>query len=210
MVSLTSTGNGGVMTKSSKRHAQFGFTYVGLIVLVAIIGLVAASTLKMGALLQRRAAEQDLLDVGSAFTLAFNSYAEASGPEQPRSPTSLNQLLRDPRFPSVKRHLRTLYADPVTGESEWGIVLGVDKQSILGVYSLSNAKPIKQGNFAPGFEQFESKAHLSDWKFMGREALLLAPPIIIPKPVTPAPAQLTDINKTGSQGARLNPPPVEK
>lgn len=152
---------------------ESGFTYVGLIVLVAIIGLVAASTLKMGALLQRRAAEQDLLEVGAAFTDALNSYAEASGPEQRRSPTTLNQLLRDPRFPSVKRHLRTLYADPISGETEWGIMLGGDKLSIIGVYSLSNAKPIKQGNFAPGFEQFENKAHLSDWKFMGREARLL-------------------------------------
>ena len=192
--------------ETSARQIQSGFTYVGLIVLVAIIGLVAASTLKMGALLQRRAAEQDLLEIGAAFTSAFNSYAEASGPEQRRSPTTLDQLLRDPRFPTTKRHLRTLYADPISGETKWGLVMGLDKLSIIGVYSLSNAKPIKQGNFAPGFEQFENKTHLSEWKFVGREARLLNQPAITPKPATlaPFPTFPTDAVKPGSQGSLFN------
>lgn len=162
-----------------------GFTYVGLIVLVAIIGLVAASTLKMGALLQRRAVEQDLLDIGAAFTEALNSYADSSGPEQARSPTSLEQLLRDPRFPFPKRHLRQLYADPVTGVAAWGIVRGIDQRSIIAVYSLSNARPIKLGNFAPGSEQFENKAHLSDWKFTASGGRVIQAAPLPSKPASP-------------------------
>jgi type II secretory pathway pseudopilin PulG len=174
-----------------------GFTYVGLIVLVAIIGLVAASTLKMGALLQRRAVEQDLLDIGAAFTEALNSYADSSGPEQARSPTSLEQLLRDPRFPFPKRHLRQLYADPVTGVAAWGIVRGIDQRSIIAVYSLSNAKPIKLGNFAPGSEQFENKAHLSDWKFTASGGRVIPAAPLPSKPASPAvPATIPAVTPT--------------
>lgn len=165
-------------SRSHGRRANLGFTYIGLIVLVAIIALVAASSIKLGALLQRRAAEQDLLEIGAAFSEALRSYAEASAPEQPKSPTTLAQLLRDPRYAAPKRHLRQLYADPMTGQTEWGLVLGPDHRSIIGIHSLSNARPIKLANFAPGFEQLENKAHISDWKFMlpGAIAVPVPPP----------------------------------
>ena len=51
----------------SARAQQAGFTYLVLIILVAIIGMVGAASLKIGALLQRAAAEEELLDIGAAF-----------------------------------------------------------------------------------------------------------------------------------------------
>lgn len=164
--------------KIIQRKRDHGFTYVGLIILVAIIGLVAASTVKMGALLQRSTAEEDLLEIGTAFSRALQSYAEASGPDQRRSPTSLDQLLRDPRFPNPRRHLRRLYADPITGKTEWGIMFGPDRVSIIGIHSLSNAKPIKIANFSPDFEQFANKAHISEWIFVKKGGSTT--PIILP------------------------------
>ncbi|MES2117861.1 MAG: type II secretion system protein, partial [Pseudomonadota bacterium] len=101
---------------------QGGFTYLSVIVLVAIIGLVTATTLKVGSVLQRSRAEQELLIIGAAFSDALQSYASATPSGQPSQPASLKDLLKDPRFPGTRRHLRKLFVDPMTGKAEWGLV----------------------------------------------------------------------------------------
>ncbi len=199
------------------RQRQQGFTYVGLIVLVAIIGMVTATTVKLGALLQRRAAEEALLDVGAAFSDALKSYANATLPGQRMTPATLEELLKDPRFPTPRRHLRQIYADPITGQATWGLLRGLDKVGIVAVYSLSDAAPIKLANFDPRFVGFDNKQHLSEWKFAatGMAAIPAAapegPPPQQPKmPEEPAPqppdaAVKTELTST----ARDNPPPAE-
>jgi type II secretory pathway pseudopilin PulG len=151
---------------------EAGFTYVGLIVLVTIIGLVGAATLKADALLRRAAAEQELLEIGAAFSAALTSYAEATPRGQPPRPPSLEELLKDPRFPGTRRHLRKIFVDPVTGKAEWGIVWlnkggGIDGKGsgVVAVYSLSQSKPLKQANFDARFQNLEGREHISDWKF---------------------------------------------
>jgi type II secretory pathway pseudopilin PulG len=147
------------------RRREAGFTYVGLIVLVTIIGLVGAATLKADALLRRAAAEEELLEIGAAFSAALKSYAEATPRGQPNYPPTLQELLKDPRFPGVRRHLRRIFVDPVTGKAEWGIVHAADQKGVLAVYSQSQARPLKVANFDARFPNFENKEHLSDWKF---------------------------------------------
>lgn len=150
-----------------------GFTYLGLIVLVALIGLATAATLKAGAVLQRGAAEQDLLDVGAEFADALASYAAATPAGQPPQPPSLQELLKDPRFPYVRRHLRKVFFDPVTGRADWGIVYltgDSGERGIIAVHSLSAARPVKQANFEARFADFEHKLYLSDWKFGQEQA----------------------------------------
>ena len=152
------------MHRSSRR--QRGFTYLGLIILVAILGLVGAAGLKMGSLLQRQAAEQELLDIGAQFSDALYSYAAATPPGQPQQPLTLAALLRDPRFPQVRRHLRKLFVDPITGRAEWGLLYQPGSQGIIGVHSLSQAAPLKVGNFEARYAGLEGKTHLSEWRFM--------------------------------------------
>ncbi|MCS0583762.1 type II secretion system GspH family protein [Massilia pinisoli] len=144
-----------------------GFTYLGLIILVAVIGLVGAATLKIDALLRRARAEEELLAIGAAFGEALRTYAEATPKGQPAQPPSLKELLKDPRFPGVRRHLRKIFVDPMTGKAEWGIVWTNpgDRKGVLAVYSLSTAKPLKIANFDARFAGFENKEHVSDWKF---------------------------------------------
>lgn len=144
---------------------EAGFTYVGLIVLVAIIGLVGAATLKADALLRRAAAEQELLEIGAAFSEALKSYADATPRGQPTYPPSLQELLKDTRSPAVRRHLRKIFVDPVTGKAEWGIVHAGNDSGVLAVYSLSSAKPLKVANFDARFANLENREHISDWKF---------------------------------------------
>jgi type II secretory pathway pseudopilin PulG len=142
-----------------------GFTYLSLIIVVAIVGLVAASAIKLGAVLQRSRAEQELLDIGAAFSDALKSYADATPSGMPTQPPSLKELLKDPRFPGTRRHLRKIFVDPMTGKAEWGIVYRGDQIGVLAVYSLSDAKPVKVSNFPARYSGFEGKNHLSDWKF---------------------------------------------
>ena len=171
---------------------QRGFTYLGLIILVAILGLVGAAGLKMGSLLQRQAAEQELLDIGAQFSDALYSYAAATPAGQPQQPSSLADLLRDPRSPQVRRHLRKLFVDPVTGRAEWGLLFQPGSHGIIGVHSLSQAAPLKVGNFEARFAGLEGKAHLSDWQFM--------------MPAQPAPPAATAAaGAPGSDGAPAAP-----
>lgn len=155
------------------RHDQ-GFTYLSLLILIAIIGIASAATLQMGTVMLRHAAEEELLEIGAEFRNALISYANATPIGQRRAPQSLQDLLKDPRYPNPRRHLRKLYADPMTGKEEWGIVEAIDGSGIVGVHSQSEATPIKIGNFDLVFKDFAGKSSYREWRFM-----------IAPQPVRP-------------------------
>jgi hypothetical protein len=82
-------------------------------------------------------------------------------------PQKLEDLLRDPRSPTLVRHLRRLPIDPVTRSETWGIVLSRDGVGILGVYSLAQSRPIKIAGFEPPFTDFDGKMSYQEWRFMG-------------------------------------------
>jgi type II secretory pathway pseudopilin PulG len=105
-----------------RRRLQAGFTYLGLLILVAILALATSATLTLGSIVQRREAEQRLLEVGAAYRQAIASYLNSSPAGDRSYPGSLADLLKDPRYPGVRRHLRQLYPDPITGKAEWGLV----------------------------------------------------------------------------------------
>jgi type II secretory pathway pseudopilin PulG len=143
-----------------------GFTYLGLMILVSILALIAAAGLKMGSVLERAAAEEELLEIGAQFSEALRSYAAATPPGKPPQPPGLQDLLKDPRFPNPRRHLRKIFVDPMTGKAEWGIIYLGDKVGVLGVHSLSGARPLKIANFDIRFLNMENREKISDWKFL--------------------------------------------
>ena len=146
------------------RAPQGGFTYVGLLLALALMAGAAATTLDFGATMQRKAAEEELLFVGEQYRRAIRSYHDAAI-SVPRYPKSLEDLLKDPRFPGTRRHLRQLYADPITQKSDWGTV-PAPGGGIMGVYSLSNDAPIKVEGFEYEQRDFNGKAEYGDWKFV--------------------------------------------
>ena len=185
----------------SHRPLQGGFTYLGLIILVSVIGMVGAATLKIGALMQRAQAEEELLDIGAAFSAALQSYAQVTPKGQPLQPPSLQELLKDPRTPALRRHLRKIFVDPVTASTEWGIVYQADKVGVVAVYSRSHARPLKIGNFDARFVGFDARQQLSDWKFV---AGAIAP--ALPAPVaTAAPPQAALVDTAPPQPALADP-----
>jgi type II secretory pathway pseudopilin PulG len=147
---------------------QQGYAYLLLLLAVALIGVAAGAAVSLGATMARRHAEQQLLAVGAEFQQALRSYAGVSVgavmPPGARGPRSLNDLLKDPRVPGVRRHLRQLYADPLTGKSEWGLL--TDSQGfIAGVYSLAEGTPMKRSGFAPEWSAFDEAASYRQWVF---------------------------------------------
>lgn len=147
------------------RGAQGGFTYLGVLFLVALIGLALASLGSMTSFERRREKEAELLFVGHQFRQAIGRYFEAAPPGMKRYPPNLDVLLQDPRQPGVRRHLRRIYRDPLTGKAEWGIV-EAPGGGVMGVYSLSQQAPLKTANFDEADAGFEGKRAYSEWTFI--------------------------------------------
>jgi type II secretory pathway pseudopilin PulG len=142
-----------------------GFTYLGLLAIIAIMGVVMAATGEVWHTAQRREKERELLFVGNEFRQAIDAYYEHTPGRGSRYPSNLEDLLKDPRYPSTQRYLRKIYADPVSGSEQWGVIRGQDGE-IYGVHSLSEEEPIKQGNFSLADRNFEGKKKYADWVFM--------------------------------------------
>ena len=113
----------------------------------------------------KREKEQELLFVGSQFRQAIKLYYEHTPPQTQRYPFRLEDLLEDPRYPSTQRYLRKIYADPINGNTKWGLVKGPSGE-ILGVHSLSRREPVKKGGFSNVDKNFENKTKYADWVFM--------------------------------------------
>lgn len=148
---------------------QRGSTYVGMLLLVSALGLGLAKTGAVLATQQQREREASLLVVGEQFRAAIASYYQ-SGPGG-RYPTALRDLVEDVRTGRPVRHLRRVYADPLTGSREWGLVKGPDG-TIMGVFSLAPGTPIKRRNFPPGYEGFSDKQSYGEWVFVYRNRQL--------------------------------------
>lgn len=152
------------MRRVGSPSSQSGFSYIGLLITVAIIGAISAATLTAGAAMQRGAAEEDLLFIGAQFQDAFKSYYESTPPGATPYPKTLDELLLDRRFASPKRHLRKIFPDPMTGNFDWGLVRG-SGGTIMAVYSHSASVPIKLTGFTERFASFEGLRSYSDWQF---------------------------------------------
>lgn len=160
----------GKLQRNSNKRLGGGFTYLGLLILLAIIGIVSATALQVGIVMHRRAAEEALLDVGREFSRALESYRLATPAGQPDEPSTLQDLLKDPRFSGAVRHLRKLYDDPITGQQEWGILRSEESKRVVGVFSLSDAKPIKIANFDLRLQEFAGKSSYQEWVFTSTQA----------------------------------------
>jgi len=161
------TGKKFACTKNYLRApvAAAGFTYIALLIFIAIMGVVLASAGQIWHMAMQREKERELLFVGDQFRRAIDQYSTHSQSATERFPMSLEDLLKDPRFPGTQRYLRKIYNDPITGSSKWGEIKGPNGE-IFGVYSLSEDEPVKKGNFSIADADFKDKKKYSDWVFM--------------------------------------------
>lgn len=151
---------------------QRGFTYLTVLFVVAMMAGGLALAGEVWHTSAAREKEAELLHVGNEYRKAIERYF-LSGPQR-QYPKSLADLLKDPRMPGTVRHLRRLYPDPITGKEEWGLVKSADG-GFAGVYSLSEAAPLKSAGFAVRDASFEGKSKYADWQFVYAPAAPAAP-----------------------------------
>jgi type II secretory pathway pseudopilin PulG len=142
-----------------------GFTYIGLLVAIAIIGImttVVAQTWKTASRVEK---EKELLWRGRQFRHAIKTYYEFGRiHNNPSYPSELKDLMKDPRTIGMHRYIRKVYADPMTGKDDWVAVLVNDR--IVGVHSSSDDAPLKRDGFDAEDADFRGKGRYSDWTFV--------------------------------------------
>jgi prepilin-type N-terminal cleavage/methylation domain-containing protein len=143
---------------------QRGFTFIGLLIVVAVSGIALAGAGVVWHMESQRERELELLFIGKQYQAAIENYYQASPAGIMQYPHSLEDLLLDKRFPVVKRHIRTLYPDPITFGKPWGLVL--QQGNVIGVYSTSTMAPIKKSGFSQPFLNFSKAEKYSDWAFV--------------------------------------------
>jgi len=143
---------------------QGGFSYIWTLLLIAGLSVSAALSAEVAATVARRDKEKELLAIGRQFRAALARYRESSpNGGEPEYPESLEQLLRDDRLPGIRRYLRRIFIDPMTGKAEWGVIRIGGR--IVGINSLSEQTPIKQDGFEADSAPFRGKRHYSEWVF---------------------------------------------
>ena len=147
----------------SRRRAH-GVVLMGLVVLLALAGLAMLRFGESAATARQRERETQLLWVGQQYMQALESYYRATPGPLKHLPVTMEELVRDTRFPNPVRHLRRLYPDPLQPEVPWGILKRGNQ--IIGVYSRSDDAPMRRSGFPAGLESFEGATQYSAWRFL--------------------------------------------
>jgi type II secretory pathway pseudopilin PulG len=138
-----------------------GFTYLGLLFAIAVLGLTLSTVGVVWSTQIRRDKEEQLLFVGDQIRDAIGRYRAAGG----QYPEALTDLLTDSRTPAVRRFLRKIYVDPITNSADWQLIMAPEG-GIMGVASRSLAKPIKVAAFPALDTSFEKAECYCDWQFV--------------------------------------------
>jgi type II secretory pathway pseudopilin PulG len=148
--------------RPARKRAQCGFTYLGLLFAVAVLGITLATVGVVWSTQARRQREAQLLWVGDQYRTAIARYRAYGG----QLPLALTDLIEDPRVPLPRRFLRRLYPDPMTGQADWQLIMAPGGAGIIGVASSSQDKPIKRANFSAADALFADALCYCDWKFV--------------------------------------------
>jgi type II secretory pathway pseudopilin PulG len=163
------------------RRGDRGFTYLGLLALVALIGILLAAAGEVAATAAQREREAQLLWVGHEYRAAIGRYWL----RRRAFPQSLQDLLGAAPDALVQvRYLRQLYPDPMTNAVDWVLVPAPSGVGIVGVASSSKRAPLKTGQFDPADVDFDKASTYGDWLFTFQPAVRRGTP-----PQAPAPAQ---------------------
>jgi type II secretory pathway pseudopilin PulG len=139
---------------------QAGFTLIGALILCALMGTGVLAYGELASHGLQREREAELIFRGSQYRQAIESYYRKGE----RYPQTLAELVEDKRHASPVRHLRKLYPDPITGSEHWGL-MEAPGGGIMGVYSKSEAEPVKTGNFRLADKTFADAKRYMDWQF---------------------------------------------
>jgi len=155
-----------------RRKRGRGFTYLGLMFLIALMGMAAAMASAVWSTTQRRDNERELVFTGRQFAAAIERYRKRSVDSARLYPRSLQELVLDDRGGQLHHHLRRIFVDPITGSPHWGLIQLPDG-GIIGVHSLSERAPYKRGFVTTDFPVPKVSRSYSDWYFVAPSAAQL-------------------------------------
>jgi type II secretory pathway pseudopilin PulG len=145
-----------------------GFTYIGLLVAIAIMGVGLSAVGVVWRTQAQREREQELLFIGRDFERAIASYYRAGR----AYPQEIADLLEDKRGPQPAHHLRRYYNDPMTRAQDWSIIRE-GMLGITGIASSSKDAPIKKDGFNKDEDAFKDATSYGDWQFVYKPRLRL-------------------------------------
>jgi len=143
------------------KRVQHGSVFMGMLVTVAVVAVMLMEVGTLWSSVLQRERELELLARGNEIRRAIGLYYAAGN----TFPKALEDLVLDRRQPTVKRYLRRVYEDPLTGTAEWGVVAGPG-ETIMGVFSKAKGTPFKQGNFSVINQQFTGQGSYQGWVFL--------------------------------------------
>lgn len=141
-----------------------GYSYIGVLLIIATIGLTLALASTLWSFAQQREKERELIFIGNQFRKAIGQYYERTPGMVKNYPMRLDELLQDNRYVTTQRYLRKIYKDPMTNQNDWGII-NAPQGGIMGIFSKSAVKPIKQNGFQEINKSLEGQQHYHDWQF---------------------------------------------
>jgi type II secretory pathway pseudopilin PulG len=142
--------------------SEGGFTYIGLLVLIALIGFALSVVGQVAATTAQREREKQLLWVGHAYRDAIRHYVM----QHAHYPPALAELVESPTASGQPAHyLRHLYPDPMTQGADWVLVPALDG-GIMGIASSSTKAPIKRAGFDDADMGFGDAETYADWMFV--------------------------------------------
>jgi type II secretory pathway pseudopilin PulG len=105
---------------------QGGFTYLGVLLAIALLGIGLAAASEVWSTTARRQRMEQLDWVGQQYVQAIGSYYESTPGRVKAYPRDLKDLVEDRRFAFVRRHLRQVYVNPLSGVADWQVITAPD------------------------------------------------------------------------------------
>jgi len=154
-------------SRAAVRSEHRGFAWLFVLIMLAVASAAGAVVAQRWSDQTSREKERQLLRIGNAYARALAEYRASSLGTDKRYPPTLEQLLLDTRPVVTRRHLRTLYADPMTGKADWVLVHDA-RGDIMGVRSRSEQRPWARVAQSLEYADVPAAERYSDWIFVPR------------------------------------------
>lgn len=159
------------MRTGERRLPTRGYTYLGLMFVLALGGVFLARQGEMASTTGQRERETELVFRGDEIRHAIETYVRATPAGAKSWPQALDDLVVDQRQPQTRHHLRRLYLDPFTQLPDWELLAAPGQAGGFGgVRSRARVKPLR---LPPGLHSSPEQAKLAAgcdcaWEFVAR------------------------------------------
>lgn len=127
----------------SRHRPPAGIVYPTLLASILILGIATAGVAQLWSTQVKREKEEELLFRLAQYRQAIARYRA----DHNQLPKELKDLLEDKSQLQLRRYLRRLYPDPMTGKLDWKLKLQADRtgqvSGIQDLHSRSQEKPLK-------------------------------------------------------------------